>query len=132
MTIWSIISSCSSLEVVAIQSSNWSFVDVFGVVSLFLFCFFAGDGVLCCFLLLFAVFVAVVAAVTEAVDGRASIRASTRASAEVVDGLFEVLGAVVAAAAETVDGVVEVFDAVASRLLLNPPVGSPMKEEIAD
>ena len=67
------ISSCSSLEVVAIQSSNWSFaVEVFP-----LFLFFFGEGVFCCFLCVFVgVFVA------------------ADADADVVDGVVDLFGAV--------------------------------------
>ena len=36
------------------------------------------------------------------------------------------------AAAEVVDGKLETLGAVVSFLLLNPPVGSPMNDEIAD
>jgi len=130
------------LDVVAIQSSNWSFVDVLNVVSLFFVCFSAVGGVPVCFLLLFAVFVAVVVDAVEADVGRASSRASIRASAEVVDGIFEVFGVAVAADAEAVDGLFEIFGdvdegfgcfvAVASFPLLKPLVGSPMNEETAD
>ncbi len=67
--------SCSSLEVVAIQSSNWSFV-VFSGDLLFFVCFFNGDGFLPCSLLPLVVFVAVAvdcAVAVEAVDGTLEI-----------------------------------------------------------
>ena len=61
------ISSCSSFDVVAIQSSNWSFVVVFWVASLFFVCFFVGDVVLFPFSLRFGVFVVLAVAAAEVV-----------------------------------------------------------------
>ena len=46
--------------------------------------------------------------------------------------LFGVFVVVVTAAAEAVDEMFEDFGAVASFLLLKPPVGNPMNEETAD